>query len=338
MKKVYCLTTLLLCLFNFSNSYAACCDNDMRCCRSDYEIGLDLLVLKPCVDDLRLCGTVNSEVVDEIETITLKFNEICPSWEMGIRAWFKYPDLFCWCDMGFKASYTYLDHSDKSSGFADEHSCLSPFPGISEAVLENLTHDSRYESLYQELDGLIYVDCGCGDCHSLEPYFGLAFLYIKQKLDMDIELTEDSVTATDTMHWTSEAGGVGLRIGMAYNYYYSKCLTYYAFGQGTILASKQEDKQEHSFRGLADIDLTIESKGCWGCIPGFHLGTGMIYDFCVCDFELSFRIGYEFRKWYGLRKHRRFFGDDLDSELSQTSDNTRSFGLQGLNVGFGWCF
>lgn len=337
MKKTFCLCVLFIWTFLFTTCFAEC-GNDKRCCRSDYEIGLDLLVLKPCFEDLRICGTIDTEIVEEIETYNLTFKEICPSWELGFRAWFKYPDLFCWCNMGFKASYTFLDFSDKANGFDDTHSCLSPFPPVIDAVLEDVTFNSRFETLYQELDGLVYVDCSCGDCHSLEPYFGLAFLYIKQKLDLDMILLEDGLLASDSMRWRSEAGGIGMRIGMAYNYYYSKCLTYYAFGQGTILASKQEEKQQHSFRGVTDIDVNIENKECWGCIPGFHLGTGMIYDFCVCDFELSFRIGYEFRKWFGLRKHRRFFGDDLETELDQTNDNTRAIGMHGLNVGFGWCF
>lgn len=340
MKKVYCLLSLIFTINLLSSVYADCnpCNNGIRCCKSDYEIGLDLLVWRPCVDDLNVCASMESEVIDEIYTINLTFQELCPSWEMGLRFWFRYPDLFCWCNMGLKASYTFLDYTNRGNGFRADENCILIPPEIPDEFFDDITLDSRYESIYHELDALLYFDCCCGDCHSLEPYFGLAFLYIEQKLNLDFTLTDVEFDSTANMSWRSEAGGVGLRFGMAYNYYYSKCLSYYAFGQGTILASKQEEKQRHQFRGDSDFDLNIDNKECWGCIPGFHLGTGMIYDFCVCDFELSFRIGYEFRKWFGLRKHRRFLAEDVQTDLNQINDNTRAVGIHGLNVGFGWCF
>ncbi len=330
---------LVLCVLLISGDCQAgsCSDCPERCCIGDYELGADFLWWKPCIGDLTVCGTREESTDESVTTVKYKPKGICPNWEPGMRFWFRYPDLFCWCDMGFKASYTYVKVCDDRS-FTHEN--LIPtliHPGL---YLERseVTTKGSYEADYSELEALIYFDCCCAECHSLEPSFGLAALFVEQFLESESDYITGELIGNTKTKWKSETWGVGLRMGMDYNYYYSKCLSYYAFGKGTILASKGNGKDKQSVTGLLNYDLSIHDKDCWCCIPGFHLGVGAIYDFCVCDFDLSFKIGYEFLKWFNVRKHNTYIGADLDDEIGLSAGCERSFGFHGLNAGLSWCF
>lgn len=341
MGKLFYQGLVLLVLFFSPHCYAASCsdcsDCPDRCCVGDYEIGVDFLWWQPCIDDLIFCGVREQTTVELVEKIKYKPKGICPSWEPGMRFWFRYPELFCWCDMGFKASYTYVKICT-GKRFQDEN--LIPtlvHPGLYLDRTEVVTKGS-YEADYHELEALIYFNCCSAECHSIEPSFGLAALFIEQALGSKSEYITGELIGSTNTKWKSENWGVGLRMGMDYNYYYSKCLSYYAFGKGTIIASNVTGNDKQSIRGLMNYDLSIHGKDSWTCIPGFHLGVGAIYDFCVCDFDLSLRVGYEFLKWFGLSKQSTYFGTDLDDEIGLSTNCERCFGFNGLNVGLSWCF
>jgi hypothetical protein len=336
MKSIHGCIFFAIALFFIANSEAA--SSSDRCCIGDYELGAEFLWWKPCIQDLDICGTYEETLSEAIIDVDFDYKGICPKWEPGLRVWFRYPELIGWCNLGFKASYTYMHVNDRKKHENGEVIGFLIHPGFIGPERTNMVCEGSYESFCHELDALFYFDGCCGVCQSIEPYFGLAALFLEQELKVDHSFDQGELAGTADVKWKSNAWGLGLRMGMAYHYYYSRCLSYYAFGQGTILAASQSGKQSQEYRGTESIDLSLDDTNCWSCVPGFHLGLGAVYDFCVCDFDLALQIGYEFKKWFGIRKHRRFYGDNTQSEIAFSNDPERSFGFHGLNVGLSWCF
>ncbi len=319
----------------YDTSCGATCYNKCPC---EFDIGVDFLWWKPCVEDLEICGhrkVESSEVLGSPITYKFDYHGICPEWEPGFRVWFNFPDLFSWCHLGFEASYTNIDFKNSSHHNGDAIPLLL-HPGFVEELDFNPTGcNGTYEACYQEGEALLYFDWCNNGCNTLRPYFGLAGVYLDQELKSDSTYVLGTApTGSARTKWESELWGVGLRVGAEYRFCYAKCLNFYAFADGTFLGthSESEDKQEF-FNGIQNEILKTKDDHCWSCLPGFHLGVGAEWNFCICDFDMGIRLGYEFLEWFGVPKHRVFTGDDLENEIGSSSHEDRSFGFQGLFAG-----
>jgi hypothetical protein len=335
------LTTLLLCMSVPQAAFAQCgagdCGYQDCCmephCEGDYMLGIDFLWWKPCISDLDFAGTINSSVVNEITNTDFKYKGICPDWTPGIRLTFDYPDLFCWCNIGLSASYTYLDMDEKHVVNGDENVYLLFHPGIDTIGPSSDPVHGKWYCKYQTWDALFYYNCCCSPCVYITPYIGVAGIMLTQDLKSSAVFADNSFAQSFNTKWKSTLWGVGLKSGLAVNYNYSRCLGFYSFASGTILSGKSHTKHKSELRGEFDNTLRVRDDDCCTCIPGVHIGVGAKANFCICGYAFSMRLGYEFLEWYNLPKHRIFTGDNIESEIGSSSSSRRTLGFHGPFLG-----
>lgn len=322
---------LLALIPNAASAYLCdpCCDPCYDpCCLGGFEVGIDFIYWKPCIDELDWGATVETENNSPVTT-TVKYKSICPDWEPGIRVYFGMPEAFC--DLGLAVHYTLIGSDDSSS--AEE----------SEGVVTPLQHqgpdtDSPWDEgkgtwdlCYHEWDVLLTYDISCTPCHNFKPYFGLAGIYLEQELD--VELIEGSDTS-GVIEWESRYWGVGLRFGSEYKYRMNQCLSIFALCEGTLLAGEADNDNKQTYGTSSLQIIEIKDDDCCHFVPGFHIGAGILYDGCVCNNDFTIKLGYEFIEWRNVPNHRVFTGDNSGSESSHaTSSNIRTLGFHGLMAG-----
>ena len=317
------------------------CDHTAYCyppCPMEcYSVDVDFLWWKPCIDDLEYAAV---ESTCDNPDDKLKYKKICPDWEPGIRVTFKMPCFYC--DWGLRASWSYIK-SDHSSFVHSTNNILIPplHPKIYERVTGNRidTAKGEWHSCYHDWDILFTYDCSrgevCSDCsHRFLPYFGVAGLFLDQKFDVKFC---DLDPACGCYHWDSDYWGVGLRLGSEYEYQFSRCFSFFLNGSGTILAGERDGKQV-STGFVASDKFTVTEDDCCHIIPGFHLGTGLIYHTAMCHYDFDFRLGYEFVAWLNVPNHRIFTESEEYGWGHGTSSSTRTFAFHGLFAGFSFSF
>jgi hypothetical protein len=190
-----------------------------ECCDflSNFNVGVDFLWWKPCVNDLEfakvgenLDNVVGLRDVDappapvleegvggnvnESSSSTSSLNRladqyrvnsrsICPDWQPGFRVSIGKDN--CYCDWGFGASYTWVRSHDRRSVHREGEvfSTLFDVGGL-EPVWDS-SFDSakaRWHMTFQEWDAVIRYDLCCNSCHKLTPFFGLAGIHVTQEL------------------------------------------------------------------------------------------------------------------------------------------------------------
>ncbi|HEY4832830.1 MAG TPA: Lpg1974 family pore-forming outer membrane protein [Waddliaceae bacterium] len=320
---------------NMANAYNRDCDPcnntcDWNCCGGfeGFDIGVDFLWWKPCVDDLDFCASVDEES-DGFDW-NIKYKGICPDWEPGVRVLFKMPS--CYCDLGLAACYTYIHAQTKRSFRGDDDvACPLIHPATDEAGDTFDAARGRWELNYHDWDVLATYDIACNQCHHFKPFIGIAGNVINQKFH--VKLRADS--EIDTVNWSSDYWGVGLRAGAEYVYQISDCLRFFSVAHGTLLAGKADGTNHQSFPST----VRVKDDNCCYFVPGYHIGTGFSYNTCMCDWDVSFRIGYEFLVWHNVPNHRIFTGGDgMGSYSDSTSPSTRTLGFHGLLLGLGVSF
>jgi len=321
-------------MFAPAKAHDGCCNPCISCSSEccfidDFSIAVDFLWWKPCLDDLSYA--TDCEEYESGDT-TIYYKSLCPDWEPGVRIIFGRPCFYC--DWGFVASYTYFHSMDRASVFHEGKIACPLVHQYFMTYKDELCDEvkAEWELCYQEWDALITYDMSCcNPCHLFQPFVGVAGLFLKQEVDLDIIDWESE----NEVKWSSDFWGVGLRAGIEYQYLFSRCLRFFTIVHGTMLAGSPENEHKQSFM----IDLEIEDDDCCLFVPGYHIGVGFIYDTCICDVGVSARLGYEFTEWRNVPNHRIFCGDDKSvSGGHATSPNTRTIGFHGLLAGIGMTF
>ncbi len=339
-RKTISLALISVALFAFApiSVQAQNCDPcDWNLCDlGEVKVGVDFLYWKPCIDDLDYAAVVENGSIIEID-----YKNIDPDWEPGVRAWVYFPNLFC--DFGLRASYTFIE-SNASDSVEDEDNITTPLAhlGIDETQLTSATSvlwdeaEGHFQLTYHEWDVLLSSDISCHECHHFKPFFGLAGIVLDQQLKVELEEDGD----TDEIKWDSDYWGVGLRAGTKYYYNISDCLGFYASAHGTILAGEADSTNDQDF---ADNVKIKDNKTCH-VIPGYHIGTGFVYETCMCDWEIFFKLGYEFLVWHNVPNHRVFVSG-VEGTASNpgwfshsSSPSTRTLAFHGLSAGLGVSF
>lgn len=338
-KKRFCLLLLSsLCLFNtpvFADNGGCncCCDTWDLCDWSFYrgccwEMDLDYLYWKACVNDLDYAGVRTTSGTLK----KAKFKSLCPDWESGVRIRFMRP--FCWCDWGISLSYTYMDSEDSER--VCEVGAISA-PPVHQAITAEMSlfDEARgdWELCYHEGDLLLHYDICCSDCHRFVPYFGVAGIYVDQDFEVDYFKGEDCLC---TFEWESDYWGVGFRLGNEYQYRYSQCLGFFVNGSCSILAGEADDHNISDEVGICKIE--IDDDRCCRCVTGCHIGAGLLWEACICNYDFALRFGYEFLSWHGLPRHRDWTGDDAELEITHSSSHSRNLCFHGLFAGVSLCF
>ena len=305
------------------------CDSSCDSCGCNFDVGVDFLWWKPCVGDLNYCA--------EKDGSNYKQKSICTDWESGFRIYIGKDD--CYCGWDFNASYTYLNSSSSSSHKNNNNIVPSNYhPGF----LVNQTHDEgkgSYDSCYHEWDLLWSFDNSCDCCQAITHSFGVA------GINMDQELKATLVNSSGKLQtkWKSDFWGVGLRLGTDFSKTICDCMSFFAGGNVTLLAGDSCSKSQYDSQGgSTDPDHTFKEDDFCHIVPGYHLRAGFSYDTCYCDWDMSFRLGYEFLAWHNIPFSRTYvagIGGASDSSVSSlegaisTACNTRTYGFHGLFAG-----
>ena len=323
-----------------------CQDPCNDCCGfGGFELGADFLWWKTCVDDL----DVGYSLVDDVNSLhsnrSYHYKTICPDWEPGVRVFLAKPDL--WCNWVLEGSYTYIKPTQSKS-------FTSPADGsIYSSLSDDLTAirvgsdlekiHANWKATYQTFDVLLGYPLEFCQCQHFTPYFGIAGLFLDQSLNSRGNYASDSLIAADYFrtHWKSDLWAVGLKLGTAYEYALCDGFKLIANGSATIVAGEAKNHNTSSYFDNTGTPFEYtnsyhDDESCH-CIPGWHLQAGALYETCWCDWELFFRVGYEFVQWYNVPNARRFFyaNGENEFEARSTSPSTSEFGFNGLFLGAG---
>ncbi len=273
------------------------CDWDPCACM-EFEVGVDFLWWKPCDDDLVYAAERTKTNPD-----TYKYKNVCPDWEPGVRIYLGLPEFYC--DLNLKGSYTYIESNDSSSigesSTSVSHAIAHPGTDISD---KGDSGKGKWDATYHEWDILLSFDISCKDCHQFSPYFGVAGIKFDQELKA--EIIDDN--KPEVTKWSSDYWGVGLRLGSEYQYRLSDCMLFFVKGDGSILVGEADSKITFDDERDSDSDADFIFHDNEDChfLPGYHIGTGIIYDSCICNWDFSFKLGYEFLMWHNVPKHPQF--------------------------------
>lgn len=347
------LTSLFLGAFTPQPLIADCgsCSLIVPPCPGDYTLGADFLWWKPCIDDIDFAGTrtttVDSTVTPPLTLTDFHYKGICPEWRPGVRINFDYPNLFTWCNIGMTATYTYVDMVQTHTVHGSDNIDILAFPGfVNQDVGANPIHGKWYMK-YQTWDTMLYFNYCCCECLYITPSIGVAGLILNEQLKNSAitSISNPPITnVTTDVNWKSLVRGVGIKSGLDINFLYSRCLTFYGFANGSLLAAKAHTKyKEDDYYVLADTnvqaELRVKDHNCTRCVPGFHIGVGAQATFCICGFPISARAGYEFLQWYNIPKHRIFSWTDIaNGNIPTSPSTTRTFGFHGPLVGLDLSF
>lgn len=324
------LMSAALCAFAPSGVQAQncdpCCDPCWDPCNfGEFEVGVDFLWWKPCVDDLDYCADRKSSSNKDF-----KHKSVCLDWEPGVRVFLGKPDFYCGWDFG--ASYTYI--SSCTSSTTKHNGNIVPtntHSGFTSAFFDE--GKGSWDSCYHEWDLLISFDNSCNQCHQLSHYFGVAGIV----LDQELKATLENSSQIEQTKWDSDYWGVGFRLGTDYNRRICDCFSFFANGNATILVGDADSKTRFDSRDSGtSADHTFKDDDTCQIVPGYHLSAGFSYDTCVCDWDFSLRLGYEFLVWHNLPNQRTYVSDSSFSSPEtalSTSSNTRTFGYHGLLAG-----
>ena len=244
-------------------------------CDWDIEVGVEFLWWKPCVeflwwkpyvDNLEHAAERNKIASTPVDA-KLKYKNICPDWEPGVRVTLGAPKFYC--DFGLLASYTYLN-SCESDSVKNNEDILNP---IAHTGLPPGSSDSKgkgsWDANFHEWDVLLSYDASCNSCHQLERFFDIAGIVLDQ--DFKATLDDDDYL----VKWDSDFWGVGFRAGSEYQYRFSDCLRLYARGHGTILAGEADSKikfEANEGSKPSKLGMTsFKDDNCCQIVPGYHL-------------------------------------------------------------------
>ncbi len=307
------------------------------CSFGDFEIGADFLWWKPCVKDLDVLASYDEHSNDAWHT-NVKYKDICPDWEPGVRVYFYMPDFMCCWGLG--ASWTYINPDDSTS--------LSKNEGVISPILHLEINDGNiydkgkvsWDAEYHEWDVIANYDIKFNDCTHFKPFFGVAGIFFDQELKGTFH---DNGEKRATVDWEGDYWGVGLRVGTEYVCQFSDCMRFYTKASGTLLAgeacSNNTQKSFDSEGGLDDILKWKDDDRCL-IVPGCYAAVGFLYDTSFCDFDMTFKLGYEFTYWHDLPSHRVNANpkDEDYFHAHATSASNRDFGFHGLTAGLAFSF
>jgi hypothetical protein len=298
----------------------------------------EYLYLKPSIDDTYFViksPTPEDNVLvwgDEINN-NFKFSS-------GYRVGLAY--AFCECDRELSFSYSHLDANHKKRVRGE---FLNPSVGIEDFsyYLTNYsgTAASKLHARYQRFDALfsqkIFQCCGT----DIRLVLGLEYADLKAGQKMryrqeDQTCDEEGFCVfSGKVKQHSKTWGVGPEVGIDFDYdlcQLSTCLpgglSLNFVSTGSLLLG--ESKSHLAFRyktSEGNYPFDVRQQKSTRIIPAYHAKLGINYDFCLCNWEGSVGVGYEFNTYLRslLRTNNAgFYGYGL------TSHEYNDFDLQGF--------
>lgn len=295
-----------------------CCDLSFDCCEwfcKEWNVGAELLVWKPCVDELDYAAITTPTSVT--------YKSICPDWAPGFRAYAGKEDFLCGWDVEF--SYAYLSTDAKNVSTRANGQVLSS-PYFYQINLDAPTLTGTYDIQFHDWDALFLTQVGCSPCVSFYPYIGATGIYLSQGETITGRTGDTVLFAGD---WKRDYWGVGLKAGSYFERPIGFCFS--LFGDGSISALWGRPSNSALVQGIR-----VEEETCCLTVPELHIKTGVKYktELCCQKFEMIF--GYEYLILMNLPNPRRPSGTGDYARAS--SPDIRTIGFNGLFTGLNFIF
>lgn len=309
-----------------------------RILQTEVGIGAEFLWWKPCVDDLDVAAIATIQD----DTRVIDYQSLCPDWEPGFCVFMEFPRLVCNWDVA--VSYTRLTSTATGSQYFENSTMdagiVSPLLFVGGYFSNFSTFEfgaQKWTLNYNDWDLLLSHDfCWDPRVHFI-PYFGIAGVYIEQTLEAAFLGSPEAFDAF--IKWDSHFWAVGLRAGSIIEYDLGCGLSLFANTQASLLAGEKSAKNQQLQVEVSDewADMNyicFEDDGGCQFVPGYHIGAGISYAGCWCNWDFGLKLGYEFVYWWNVPNQRVYFGEDTDGEIAHaTSGTTRSLAFQGLVAG-----
>ncbi|WP_143406465.1 Lpg1974 family pore-forming outer membrane protein [Estrella lausannensis] len=324
------------------------CNTTSDCC--SFDVGVDFLYWKPCVDDLDYAAKVHGITSDIDNPLHVDYKSVCPEWEPGFRITLGKAQAWKSFDLSF--SYTWLNSDDSQSTHAGNGERIAAVGLHPYLVTGNEATNSFYdiakgkwELNYQTFDILLSHSFKCGSCHTISPFFGVEIVKLDQKWKTGYEYqNEQGPFEVAGSKWKSDYKGAGLKLGTDYSYALCEGLSLFARASGTIAigdatTTNQQVAYEFTITEgqpiLGDEHyIDFKDDDCCHVVPGYHLQLGLQYEDDTCGCEYKLRLGYEMVNWYNLQNPRRWFENTEEGNIAQsTQSNTTTLGFHGLLAG-----
>ncbi|CRX38627.1 Lpg1974 family pore-forming outer membrane protein [Estrella lausannensis] len=315
----------------FGQAQARECHEESSGCCFDFDVGVDFLYWKPCVDDLDFAAKVSGNIEDVDRPLLVSYKSICPDWEPGFRITLSRENA--WKCFGLSLAYTWFESGDSGSARADNGERIAPtlvpptFVNLKNVGFpnENSFFDSgrgKWEMEYQTFDILLSYQLAFGSCHTLTPFFGVQVVKLDQEIKGKYEdtlvgtfeegpLSDLSVTTIDSK-WKSDYTGAGLKLGTSYTYALCGDFKLFASAAASLVIGDSDTSSQFSFRQTTFEESTredymhVKDDDCCHILPGCHLQLGLAYDGNSCGCDWTFKLGYEFVAWTNVPTYRRF--------------------------------
>lgn len=327
-------SSMLVFTFSFADN---CCPSDPCCPDTDWcggwSVGAEFLWWTSCVNDLDYAA-LNDH--DSTTTGVLKYKYVDHDWSPGFRVNAIKSGVFCGWDL--MVSYTYWRDSSKgkTEAASGERVFSTWFHGGYNFEQGKVT--AKHKLKYQTVDVLLAYDCMICDCHHLKPFWGFQWVNIDQSADSHLYGSGQESTHSGSFGWDSDFNAYGLKIGTEYSFAFCENFELYTMASGTI-AVADLDSHSHHVRTVSSsntADLKFKNDECVFA-PGYHLGVGLRYETCYCDWDIKANIGYEFIEWRNVPNIRRFT-DDVNDLAIATSATGSTIGFHGLVAGLSFSF
>lgn len=319
-----------------------CISSGDPCCYGGWDIGIDFIFWKPCIDNLEYAAVYEVDDSGDFDVNNLTYRNVCQKWEPGFRINLLKHGFIC--DWDLTGSFTYFRVHDKDSVSAPADGA----PNLASPLLHAaLAGDGLFRYIQGEYSAMMYrwdilfaYNLHCSNpCLELTPFLGMAGLTLNQSLESRIA-NDQAVTAQVESAFTdfdNRLFALGIKFGTEVNFTVTKGFNLFARGAGEILTGKQFNSKTVFTVEEANLDpesYQFNETQCCLIIPGYHIQVGLDLVSSLCGPEMGIRLGYEFFRYLNIPTARRFMGDQLGTQAAlSTSPSLTTFGAHGIFVG-----
>lgn len=325
-----------------------------------FAISADYLYLTPSVDDTYF--VVKSPIITTYPNGERENNDF--EFHSGYRLAGVYAFCGCECPRELIVSYSHLNaahvetietetRSERLWATVGDPIFLELFSGFQGSAT------SKVKAEYDRLDVLysqqVYNCCDL-DCRLLFGFECASLSFQEKYTYLTNTFFLAPSAATGKIHQKSKTWGFGPELGVAASYQlceFTQCLpgtlSITVASSGSVLASKCKTRAKDKVSGLfitgleemisKDIIngtlLDVHDEQTWRVVPAFHARVGLNYDTCICSYDTSLEVGYEFSSYY-RGAQRVVYLDDVSRGMCTT--NYYNFDVQGVYASFSLAF
>ncbi|CRX38639.1 Lpg1974 family pore-forming outer membrane protein [Estrella lausannensis] len=335
--RAFCVASLSLSSLASVNTLSAfdrydpCCENECGGLPAIYAEA-EYLFVKPCVDDLDWAVKSSQNIAGDFNvTGEGSVKHLDPGWKSGFRLKVGKDDIIE--DWGVSLGYSYLKGEESAKETRPEGGTLLPtmihLGNLGASAFNADEARAKWSLRIQTIDILINHPMQCNECHLFNPYFGAEALILNQMIKSEFLAGQEDLSS----RWESDYWGVGVVLGMRYDWKLTSCFGFFADVSGRIIRG-DADMDDHFRTNVLDAldqDFKFRYNDCL-FVPGYKIAVGFSFNQELCGKKFRLDAGYEFMRWHHLPNPRRYVTGSEGLPIS-TSPSTSALGLHGALIG-----